>query len=58
MNTQQIAAAIAAFATNLENSSDMGSRRDAVRFLAEKIGSEQAWKIAEVFGLIGNYYRT
>lgn len=58
METEQIAEAIAAFATDLQNSADMGSRRDAVWWLGRKIGNEAAWKVAEVFGLFGSYYRS
>lgn len=57
MTTQQIAAAIAQFAVNLENSITMEDRRDAVQYLADAIGSQSANQIAGIFGLIGDYYK-
>ena len=42
MTTKQIAEALAAFATNLENSIDMTDRKNSVKWLAEKIGSTAA----------------
>lgn len=56
MTTEQIAAAIASFATNLKNSSTMEDRRDAVRWLADKLGSTFANQIAVGFGLTSSYY--
>ena len=57
MTTQQIAAAIAAFAVDLDNCACAGTRRDAVQFLANKIGSEAANQIAFIFGLRGDFYK-
>lgn len=57
MNSQQIAAAIAAFAEDLKNSYDMTDRKNSVQFLANKIGVEDANKIAEIFGLVNSYYK-
>lgn len=57
MTSKQIADAIAKFAVDLESSMQMEDRRDAVQYLADKIGSEHANKIAAVFGLVGNYYQ-
>ncbi len=57
MTIKQIAAAIAAFATDLENSITMEDRRDAVQYLADKIGPQSANQIAETFGVIGSYYK-
>lgn len=51
MTTEQIAAAIAAFAANLANAADMRDRRAAVGYLADKLGSEAANQIAAIFGL-------
>lgn len=56
MTTQQIAAAIASFATNLDNSVTMEDRKQSVQWLADKIGSDAANKIADIFGLKGTYY--
>lgn len=56
MTTTQIAAAIAAFATDLSNSIDMRDRKNAVQFLAGKIGPDDANRIAIVFGLNSTYY--
>lgn len=56
MTNQQFAAAIQQFATDLDNSITMEDRRDAVSYLADKIGSTCANKIAEVFGLTSSYY--
>ena len=47
---------IESFETNLNNSSCMGTRRDAVMFLAKKIGIDAANQIAEMFGLLNSYY--
>jgi hypothetical protein len=57
MTTNQIAQAIAEFATNLENSITMEDRRDSVQWLAEKIGSHAANQIRNIFGLVGDYYK-
>lgn len=57
MTNQQFAAAITQFATDLDNSICMEDRRDAVEYLANKIGSESANKIADVFGLKSSYYK-
>jgi hypothetical protein len=57
MTTNQIAQAIAEFATNLENSVTMEDRRDSVQWLAEKIGSHAANQIRNIFGLVGDYYK-
>jgi len=57
MTTEQIAAAIAAFAVNLQNSIQMEDRRDSVQYLADKIGSQSANQIAAIFGLRGDYYK-
>ena len=57
MTTAQIAQAIAAFATNLENSICMEDRKFAVQLLADKIGSTGANNIADLFGLKGQYYK-
>lgn len=57
MTSQQIAAAIQQFATDINNSLDMRDRRDAVVYLANKIGAPAANKIADVFGLGSDYYK-
>jgi hypothetical protein len=57
MTTEQIAQAIADFATNLKNSTDMTDRRDAVEWLAEKIGPDSANNIADIFGLKDQWYK-
>jgi hypothetical protein len=57
MTTAQIAAAIAAFATNLENCLTMEDRRQSVQWLADKIGSQSANQIADIFGLTSPYYK-
>jgi hypothetical protein len=57
MTNQQFAAAIQQFATDLDNSLDMSDRREAVVYLSNKIGSTSANKIAEIFGLKGDYYK-
>lgn len=60
MNTATIdfvAEAVATFAADLKNASDMGSRKDAIQFLANKIGAASADSIAYAFGLTDNYYR-
>jgi hypothetical protein len=57
MTTKQIAEALAAFATNLENSIDMTDRKNSVKWLAEKIGSTAANNIADLFGLKSDYYK-
>jgi hypothetical protein len=57
MTTAQIAQALAEFATNLENSADMTDRRNAVQWLADKIGSHAANQIRNIFGLVGDYYK-
>ena len=57
MTNQQFAAAIQQFATDLDNSISMEDRRDSVSYLADKIGSICANKIAEVFGLKDEYYK-
>lgn len=57
MTTQQITDAIAAFARDLDNSVDMRDRRDAVQYLANKLGSTAANQIAEIYGLHGAYYK-
>jgi hypothetical protein len=54
--TAKTADAIAAFATDLQNSIDMGDRKQAVKYLAEKIGAESAKQVAQVFGLRSSYY--
>lgn len=55
-NIDTTAAAIATFAEDIKQSGCMGTRRDAVQFLANKIGKEQAKAIAEVFGLKDSFY--
>ena len=57
MTTKQTAEAIAQFARNLDNACDMGDRKNAVQWLAEKIGSKGANEIAEIFGLSSSYYK-
>jgi hypothetical protein len=57
MTNQQFAAAIQQFATDLDNSLDMSDRRESVVYLSNKIGSTNANKIAEIFGLKGDYYK-
>jgi hypothetical protein len=57
MTNQQFAAAIQQFATDLDNSLDMSDRRESVVYLSNKIGSTSANKIAEIFGLEGDYYK-
>ena len=57
MTNQNFAEAVKQFADNLDNSISMEDRRDAVGYLADKIGSESANKIAEVFGLTRAYYK-
>ena len=57
MTTQQITEAIAAFARDLDNSISMEDRRDAVQYLADKIGSVAANQIADIYGLRGDYYK-
>ena len=57
MTNQQFAAAIQQFATDLDNSLDMSDRRESVVYLSNKIGSTSANKIAEIFGLKGDYYK-
>jgi hypothetical protein len=47
---------IADFADNLLKASCAGSRRDAVEFLARRIGSDDARRIAEAFGLTGGFF--
>lgn len=51
-----VATAIAQFAEDLKNCGCMGTRRDSIRFLANKIGSEKAIMIAKVFGLTEAFY--
>ncbi len=48
--------AIQQFKTDISNSSCMGSRKDAVCFLAAKVGKEAAIKIAREHGLNNSYY--
>lgn len=55
--TQVVAEAIATFAEDLKCASCMGTRKDAVQFLANKIGKDDANKIAEVFGLTNSFYK-
>ena len=50
--------AIATFAADIKNSTDMGSRRDAVMFLAGKIGRTKANEVAEFFGLRDGFYKS
>jgi hypothetical protein len=57
MTTAQIAQALAEFATNLENSADMTDSRNAVQWLAEKIGSHAANQVGNIYGLVGDYYK-
>lgn len=57
MTTKQIAEALAAFSTNLENSLCMEDRKNSVQWLADKIGSTAANNIADLFGLKGDYYK-
>lgn len=57
MTTAQIADAITAFATNLNNSISMEDRRDSVQYLADKLGSTAANQIAVIFGLVDSYYK-
>jgi hypothetical protein len=57
MTTAQIAQALAEFATNLENSADMTDSRNAVQWLAEKIGSHAANQVGKIYGLVGDYYK-
>jgi len=57
MTAQQINEAIAAFERNLSHSLCMGDRRNSVRWLADKIGSNAANLIAEVYGLRDSYYK-
>lgn len=53
----QIRALIVAFIRDLDNSLDMGDRRDAVIRLAKKVGASKANEIAEVCGLSDSYYQ-
>lgn len=48
--------AIENFAQNLDYASCQGSRRDAVEFLARRVGKIDARKIAEAFGLYSEFY--
>lgn len=57
MKNQDIAKAITEFATNLDSASCMGTRKDAVQFLANKIGAQSANAIAEIFGLHSAFYK-
>lgn len=57
MTNQQIAAAIQQFANDLDNCISMEDRREAVVYLSNKIGSTAANKIADIFGLTGDYYK-
>lgn len=57
MTNQQIAAAVQQFATDLDNSITMEDRREAVVYLANKLGSTAANKIADIFGLTSSYYQ-
>jgi hypothetical protein len=54
---KQVAAAIATFATNLENSVMMEDRKSAVVYLAREIGVANANQIADMFGLVASYYK-
>ncbi|MNN28413.1 hypothetical protein D3C81_1419800 [compost metagenome] len=60
MDTKQVAhtaKSIAEFAQDLNNGIYDEDRRDAVRRLANKIGVSKANQIAEVFGLMRDYYK-
>lgn len=58
MTNQEIANAIKSFADNLDSSITMTDRKESVQYLANILGSESANKIADIFGLTGNYYKT
>ncbi len=44
------------FKENLKNSTDMGDRKQAVQWLADKIGVEKANEVAKENGLKSSYY--
>ena len=48
--------AIQRFAENLNNASCQGTQRDAVEFLARRVGKFDARRIAESFGLFSEFY--
>lgn len=57
MSSQQIAKAIAEFANDLDQSKTMHNRKEIVIYLSNKIGSVNANKIADIFGLTLDYYK-
>lgn len=57
MTSQQLASAVQQFANDLDNSVTMEDRREAVAYLSDTIGSIQANKIADIFGLLSDYYK-
>lgn len=57
MTNQEFAKAVKEFADDLDNSVDMEDRRNAVQFLADKLGSTAANQIAGIFGLHSTYYK-
>lgn len=48
--------AVQQFKTDLSNAVDMTDRKDAIGFLAAKVGQEAARKIAQECGLNNSYY--
>lgn len=56
MQNVEIRNAIMDFSEDLKASICMEDRREAVGYLAEKIGAKSANKVAEVFGLVDTYY--
>jgi hypothetical protein len=57
MTNQQFASAVQQFATDLDNSIMMEDRRESVVYLSNKIGSVNANKLADIFGLTEEYYK-
>lgn len=56
MTDAQTLEAIAEFAQDLENCTDMDDRKTSVQWLANKIGADSANKVAWVFGVRHPYY--